>query len=108
MNQNKKKPFRKISSFEERLKELKAYKAKHGHNNVRKYSGSLGRWCSKVRQSAKKSKNNKAPFLTLSEDNIKHLFKDIGFDFKFYKKKTSFEERMEEPQQSLQGKARTL
>ena len=34
------------------------------------------------------------------------FYKDIGYDFKF-KKNTSFEERMEEPQ-SLQGKARTL
>ena len=41
---------------------------------------SLGRWCSQVRQSVKKMKNNEALIVAgLSEENIQRL-KDIGFD----------------------------
>ena len=41
---------------------------------------SLGRWCSLVRQSVKKMKNNEAPIVAgLSEEKLQRL-KDIGFD----------------------------
>ena len=73
-------------SFEERIQELKAYKANHGHCNVNVINTgndqSLGRWCSIVRNSMKKMKNNEASLIArLSEDNIRRL-KHIGFDFK--------------------------
>ena len=51
---------KKHCSFEKCLEELKACKAKHGHCKVKQISGrdkTLGRWCSKVRQSAKTMKN---------------------------------------------------
>ena len=70
-------------SSEKLYEQLKAYKAKHGHCNVKMKSGddkSLGRWCSLVRQSVKKMKNNEAPIVAgLSEEKLQRL-KDIGFD----------------------------
>ena len=72
-----------VMSFEERLEELEAYKAKHGHCTVNKHTGDdkpLGRWCSRVRQSGKKTTDNEAPIVAgLSEENIQRL-EDIGFD----------------------------
>jgi len=91
----------KTSSFEKRFNELEAYQAKYGHCNV-KQSGdnkSLGRWCSKVRQSVEKMQNNEAPiFMGLSEENIQRL-EDIGFDFNPEingKSCSSFEKRFSE------------
>ena len=70
-------------SFDKRFDQLEAYKAKHGHCNVNTKSSddkSLGQWCSKVRQSVKKMRNNEAPIVTgLSEENIQRL-EYIGFD----------------------------
>ena len=68
---------RKYYSFEKRFQELKAYKTKHGHCNVRTKIGDdqpLGRWCSLVRQSLTKIKNNEATIVQgLSEDRIRRL-----------------------------------
>ena len=67
-------------TFEKRFEELEAYKAKHGHCNTIPYVKSLGIWCSRVRRSVKKMKNNEAPVVAgLSEENIQRL-EDIGFD----------------------------
>ena len=90
----------KVCSFEGRLEELKAYQAKHGNCNVKRTGEhkALGEWCSKVRQSMQKIKDNVAPIVGgLSENNIKRL-EDMGFDFKFKRKRTSysFEERLEQ------------
>ena len=94
----------KRSTFEKRFEELKAYKTKHGHCHVstEKAAGdrSLGRWCSRLRQSMKKMKNNEAPIVGgFSEDNIKRL-DDIGFDWIQYKRERvcalKFEKRFEE------------
>ena len=90
----------KLCSFEGRLEELEAYQAKHGNCNVKKAGEhqALGEWCSKVRQSRQKIKNNLAPIVRgLSENNIKRL-EDMGFDFKFKRegKSCSFEERLEQ------------
>ena len=85
------------NAFEERLEQLKAFKAKHGHCNVKIETGdnkSLGKWCSRVRVSIKKIENNEAPIVAgLSEENIRRL-KDVQVDWKA--KKKSFEERLEE------------
>ena len=70
---------KKPSAFEERLEELEAYKAKHGHCDVETKTGDekpLGNWCSQVRLSMK---NNDMPVVTgLSADNIRRL-ENIGF-----------------------------
>ena len=92
-----------VMSFEERFEELEAYKAKHGHCDVQTRAGGnkpLGRWCSQVRRSMQRIKNNQAPPITgFSEDNIKRL-EDIGFEWKVKKQRKpyvmSFEERFEE------------
>ena len=75
----RKKMFR---NFEKHLEHLEAYKAKHGHCDVKATSGDdkpLGRWCQMVRQSMKKIKNNESSRVAgLLEDNIKRL-DEIGF-----------------------------
>ena len=88
----------KLFSFEERFEELKAFKAKHGHCTVKKTKGDdkpLGRWCSRVRRSIQRMKNNEAPLIAgLSEDHIKRL-EHIGFDWEA-RKYNSFEKRFQE------------
>ena len=72
--------------FDKRFNELKAYryKAKHGDCDVKAQKGtseciSLGRWCSRVRQTMNRVRNNRAPIVGgFSEHNIKRL-RDIGF-----------------------------
>ena len=87
----------KRCSFDEHFEQLEAYKAKHGHCNVKQASGddkSLGQWCSHVRQSVKKMKNNEAPIVAgLSEEYIQRLT-DIEFDCGI--KSCSFEKRFEQ------------
>ena len=84
--------------FERRLMELKAFKAKYGHCNVKTKSGEdkdLGRWCSRVRQSLKRVKNNKVPIVArLTKENIRRL-ESIGFDC-WANTYSSFEDRLEE------------
>ena len=62
--------------FNNRLEDLRAYKAKHGHCNVSK-SGekykTIGQWCSDVRISRRKLRNNEKPIINLSNDQIKIL-----------------------------------
>ena len=76
----------KPSPFEKHFNELKAFKEKHGHCDVKIKSGddkALWRWCWQLRQSLKKNMNNEAPnnVFLLSEDKIKRL-NGIGFDWK--------------------------
>ena len=76
-------PLKERSTFEKRFEELKAYQAKHGncHVSTERAGGdrSLGRWCSRVRQSMNEVRNNRAPIVGgFSEHNIKRL-RDIGF-----------------------------
>jgi len=65
-------------SFDDRIKELQAFKEEHWHCNVtqsksdkNKYQ-SLGRWCCNIRQAYKKIKKEQTPKSTykLSDANI--------------------------------------
>ena len=81
-------------SFNDRFKDLMAFKAKHGHCNVPTQSkngenDSLGEWCSHVRQSRKKIQNNQKPNNKLSDENIKSLT-DAGFKWNL---KSTFDDR---------------
>jgi hypothetical protein len=72
-------------SFNDRFKDLMAFKAKHGHCNVPTQSKNneydpLGGWCSQVRQSYKKILKNLTPKHKLSKENIKSLT-DAGFQW---------------------------
>jgi hypothetical protein len=65
--------------FDERLKDLMAFKAEFGHCNVpqtrsrnnRHYS--LGKWCNNMRMSYKSIKEGRSPSHKLSKANIKRL-----------------------------------
>jgi len=78
-------------SFEERLEELKAYKAKHGHVRVStvKHDKSLGKFCASMRS----ARRGTGATMTMNEDRIKAL-DELGFNWG--NKKKSFEERIEE------------
>jgi len=77
-------------SMEERIEELKAFKAKHGHVRVTaKQDKSLHGFCEKMRCTRRGSRTTMA----LTEVRIKVL-DDLGFDWRG--KKKSFEERIEE------------
>jgi len=67
------------SSFNDRVKDLKAYKEKYGHVNVsRKTDKSLFNWCTKIRSSRNKPGEGK---LKLTADRIAAL-DAIGFDWR--------------------------
>jgi hypothetical protein len=73
------------STFDDRFGQLLKYKVDHGNCNVPKQSkngeyGSLGEWCSQVRQSRKKIQKNQTPSYKLSNENIKCLT-DAGFQW---------------------------
>jgi hypothetical protein len=66
--------------FDKRLNDLMSFKAKYGHCNVSKNGedASLGIWCSELRGSYKKMKNNQKPRQKLSDEQIQRL-NDAGF-----------------------------
>ena len=77
-------------TFDDRFKDLMAFKAKFGHCNVpqtkssnNKHS-SLGKWCSDIRQSFKAIKEGGMLRCKLSEADIKRLEK-AGFMWHFNK-----------------------
>ena len=83
--------FVRMTSFDKHFKELEAFKAKHGHCNVKAIRGDkdryLGLWCSKVRQSIHKLAKNERPFISgLSDENVKRLG-DLGVNTKIRKRK---------------------
>jgi hypothetical protein len=84
-------------TFDERFKDLKAFKAEFGHCNVPKTNSvnnkhcSLGVWCSDMRQTYKTIKEGGKPRRKLSEANIQRLEK-AGFEWNLCKKST-FDER---------------
>ena len=82
-------------SFDDRVKDLQAFKEEHGHCNVTisksdkyiKYH-SLGVWCSNIRQTYKKIKHEQTPPNTrkLSDANIQRL-DALGFKWSLHEKK---------------------
>jgi len=80
----------KKKSFEERIEELKAFKAKHGHVHVTlKHGKSLYGFCNHVRCAHR----GKGTSMTITEDRIKAL-DELGFDWEV--KNSPFEKRIEE------------
>ena len=82
--------FARTKSFDKHFKELEAFKAKHGHCNVKAIRGDkdrhLGLWCSKVRQSIHKLAKNERPVISgLSDENVKRL-EDLGVNTKIQKR----------------------
>ena len=69
-----------MKTFDERLNDLMAFKAKYGHCNVSKRceNASLGQWCNELRGSYTKMKNNQKPANKLSDEQIQRL-SDAGF-----------------------------
>ena len=83
-------------TIDDRIKELKAYKAKHGHYNVRKCEdSSLAQWCTKMRSARKQIANNEKPRRKLSEDTIKRLT-EMGFNWEFIAARVTINDRIEE------------
>jgi hypothetical protein len=70
-------------TFEDRLEELREYKAKHGDVHVsQKYKGnpSLGSWCANMRTAYRRKKEGKPTLFNISEERIK-ILEDMGFEF---------------------------
>ena len=78
-------------SFDERFKDLMAFKAEFGHCNVpQTYSrnnkhSSLGKWCNNIRQSFKAIKEGRRPGYKLSKADMKRL-ENAGFVWGFGRK----------------------
>ena len=90
--------------FDNRVKDLQAFKEEHGHCNVtqsksdkNKYQ-SLGKWCSTIRYLYKKIKQGQTPKGTckLSDANIQRLER-MGFDWST-SEQLSFDDRMKDLQ----------
>jgi hypothetical protein len=84
-------------TFDDRLNDLMAFKAKYGHCDV-STSGddaSLGRWCSLLRVSYKKMQNNQKPRMKLSDAQIQRL-NDAGFKLCLRKVGSDFDKRFNE------------
>ena len=71
-------------TFEQRCRDLEAFKSEFGHCNVpQKYSvnTSLGQWCTKMRCAYKKIQQGQTPKRNLTQDQIERL-EEIGFKWK--------------------------
>ena len=94
---------RHLCIFENRIEELKAFKAKFGHCNVTSSRSpanmqyiSLARWCTKIRRSRTLRDQGKKPSShNLSEDQIA-ILDDIGFTWQVGETRRAFEDRIEE------------
>ena len=75
-------------TFDERFKDLTAFKAEYGHCNVPQTHSrnnkhlSLGKWCNNIRQSYKATKQGVMPRCNFSKANIQRLEK-AGFKWRF-------------------------
>ena len=91
-------------TFDDRIKDLQAFKEEHGHCNVTqsksdkntKYK-SLGNWCSNIRQSYKKIKQGGGASYKLSDADMQRLER-MGFDFVRVQEKISFDDRVKDLQ----------
>jgi hypothetical protein len=79
-----------LKTFDERFKDLVAFKAKFGHCNVPRTKSSnnthysLGMWCHAIRRSYKSIKMGGTPHYTLSKADMKRLEK-AGFEWRLKK-----------------------
>ena len=84
--------------FDERLKDLMAFKAEFGHCNVLNSRNSkhrsLGIWCSHMRLSYKTIKEGRSPLCKLSKANMQRL-ENAGFEWN-RSKKVPFDERLKD------------
>ena len=78
----------RITTFDERIEELRAFKAKFGHCNVTKSKSasnkpylSLGQWCNNVRRSRRLMEGGKPSDRKLTKDQIECL-DSLGFQWK--------------------------
>lgn len=90
----------KYKSFEQRVEELKEFKAKNGHLRVPTTLPGLGVWVCHVRDQYRLAKMGREH--TLNEDKIE-ILKDLGFEFrvgkipiKTFDKRYTWEERFEQ------------
>jgi len=76
-----------VKSFDDRLNDLMAFKAKYGHCDVshRGEDPSLGQWCTHLRGSKKKMQNHQKPKIQLSDEQIQRL-NDAGFKWSVVRK----------------------
>ena len=85
----------RISTFEERFRELMGFKKQFGHCNVPSTrSGpfaSLGTWCDNLRKSYKMRHNGERGKVVLLEENIRRL-EDAGFQWHFLLAMRTFDE----------------
>jgi hypothetical protein len=90
---NKRKRRAPQQSFDDRLNDLMAFKAKYGHCYVSQLgeNASLGQWCCGLRGSYKKIQNNQKPKRKLSDAQIQRL-NDAGFNWSLGKAKSGFDE----------------
>ena len=94
-----------IKKFDDRIKDLQAFKEEHGHCNVtqskshRKKYQSLGSWCSSIRHSYKNIKQGVEPSTKISDAKIQRL-DTMGFDWslRVYEAIISFDDRMKDLQ----------
>lgn len=85
-----------VSTFDERMEALKAFKEEHGHCDVPAQKTKLGRWCNQVRVSFKAmgGPKEKQPY-HLTQEHIDRL-NEIGFKWQVGSWHTSFNKRIDE------------
>ena len=90
-----------IMSFDERFKDLMAFKEEFGHSNVPQTRSrndkhlSLGKWCSNMRQSYKAIKEGRNPGHKISKPDIRRL-ENAGFEWDLRRKTYTFDERFKD------------